>query len=191
MLPYDEKQLLKELSEGSEEAFKRLFETYRDRLCHYVFRLVKSGPIAEELIMDVFLKIWTGRELVCRIENINAFLFRVAHNKSIDFFRAASKDIRLKELLLEEMQASPETLADNRLKNRELEEKLREAISLLPPQRRKVYSLSREQELSHDQIAESLHISRNTVNNHIVDAQRFIRNYLLKHLDFTSMIFFF
>ena len=182
-------ELLQLLAEGNEKAFKTLFDTYRNRLFYYISSFIKSEQVAEELVMDVFMKIWTGRELAAQINNFDAFLFRIAHNKSIDFLRSAAKDSRLKELLWEEIQVASGEQADTSLLIKEYEEKSREAISLLSPQRKKVYNLSREQDLAHDQIAEQLSISKATVNNHIVEARRFIRSYLSKNLDLTMIVF--
>ncbi|WP_349316620.1 RNA polymerase sigma-70 factor [Chitinophaga sp. MM2321] len=184
MLQLNNEQLnLQAVAAGSEKAFKALFDQYRGRLFYYVSRFIKSEQVAEELVLDVFMKIWTGRELILQINNFDAFLFRIAHNKSIDFLRSAARDQRFHELLWEEIQVAATDQPDTMIMAREYEEKVRKAISLLSPQCKKVYSLSREQELTHDQIARQLNISRATVNNHIVLAQRFIRNHLAKEID--------
>lgn len=185
---HNEQELLQLLAEGNEKAFKTLFDTYRNRLFYYISRFIKSEQVAEELVMDVFMKIWMGKELASQINNFDAFLFRIAHNKSVDFLRSAAKDSRLQELLWEEIQVASHERADTSMVAKEYEEKIREAISLLSPQRKKVYSLSREQDLTHDQIAQQLSISKATVNNHIVEAQRFIRNYLSKNFDLGIVI---
>jgi RNA polymerase sigma-70 factor (ECF subfamily) len=185
---YNDKELLKQLSQGCEKAFKTIFDRYRDKLFSYISHFIKSNQVAEELVMDVFMKIWMGRELVTQINNIDAFLFRVAHNKSIDFLRSAAKDARLKELLWNEIQLYSTDNVDASLLSREYESKIREAINLLSPQRKKVYILSREQDYTHDQIAVSLNISKATVNNHIVEAQKFIRTFLVKNLDLAIII---
>lgn len=179
---------LQEVAAGNEKAFKALFDQYRDRLFYYISRFIKSEQVAEELVLDVFMKIWTGRELVSQIHHFDAFLFRVAHNKSIDFLRAAARDPRLQELLYEVTDLADSACADALVMEHEYEAKLRAAISLLPPQCKKVYTLSREEELTHDQIAQQLQISKATVNNHIVLAQRFIRNYLVKEIDLAIVI---
>jgi RNA polymerase sigma-70 factor (ECF subfamily) len=188
---YSDKDLLAQVAVGDEVAFRVLFDRYRDRLFLYVYRFIKSEQVAEELVMDVFMKIWLGKGLVLQIDNFNAFLFRIARNKCIDFFRSAAKDDAFKELLWAELQARPGELADPDLLHREYEEKLREAITLLPPKRRRVYLLSREQDYSHHEIARQLNISRATVNNHIVEAQVFIRKYLAKNLDLTLLFLLF
>ena len=175
--------LLQQIAERNELAFKTLFDEYKDRLYHYIHGMVKSKEVAEEIVMDVFLKLWLGKELVNQIENFDAFLFRVAYNKSIDFLRRAARDPHFRNLLWDEMQLAGGMYADQALITREYEAKLREAIGLLSPQRRLVYALSREKGLSHVDIARKLQLSKHTVSNHIVEAQKFIRSYLIRHMD--------
>lgn len=186
-----EKEFLVEVAAGNQESFKRLFDAYYPKLYNYISTIIKVPQVAEEVAMDVFLKIWLGREMITRIENFDSFLFRVAHNKSIDFLRSAARNPKVRDLLWDEIQLSATEQADTYLLRKEFESKHREAIALLSPQRKKVYQLSREENKNHDQIADHLGLSRNTVNNHIVEAQRFVRTYLLKHLDIASYFLFF
>jgi RNA polymerase sigma-70 factor (ECF subfamily) len=185
---YNDALLQSKASQGDEEAFRVLFDRYHARLFQYIFKIIKSKEAAEEITMDVFLKLWLSREMMTEIKNMDAFLFRVAYNKSIDFFRAAAKDQQFTELLWEKIQAPSHSGSDTPIIMREYEAKLREAIDLLPPQRRKVFDLSREEGLSHAQIAEQLGISKNTVANTIVEARQFIKAYLSKNLDLVVLM---
>lgn len=191
-MPYgnsnNDQYLLQQLAAGDEKAFKTLFNTYRNRLFYYISRFIKSEQVAEELVMDVFMKIWMGKDLVTQINNFDAFLFRIAHNKSIDFLRSAATDPHLKEILWEQIHIASADNADDSVLVHEYEERIREAIALLSPQRRKAYSLRREQDFTHDQIAGQLKISKATVNNHIVEAQRFIRGYLSKNMELSVFL---
>ena len=182
--------LLAQIAQRDELAFKTLFDSYRDRLYHYIHGMIKSKEVAEELVMDVFLKLWLGKELVNQIENLDAFLFRVAYNKSIDFLRRAARDPRFRDLLWDEMQLAGGMYADQPMITREYEAKLREAVGLLSPQRRLVYALSRDKGLSHADIALKLQLSKHTVSNHIVEAQKFIRSYLIRHMDVAVVMAF-
>lgn len=187
---HTDKTLLFQIAAGNEAAFKTLFDRYRQRLFYYVSRFIKSDQVAEELVMDTFMKIWTGRDIILQINNFDAFLFRIAHNKSIDFLRSAANDAHLKTSLWEEIQVASGERADTAVLLEEYEEKVRQAIALLSPQRRRIYHLRREQDFTHDQIAAQLGISKATVNNHIVEAQRFIRTYLAKNMELTMFILF-
>jgi RNA polymerase sigma-70 factor (family 1) len=185
--PGTEKELLAQVSTGNEGSFKVLFNTYNDRLFQYIFSIIKSKQVAEEIVMDVFLKIWLGKDLIAQIENFDSFLFRIAHNKAIDFLRAVARDPLFKDLLWYQIQISANETADAVVLRKEFECKLREAIALLSVQKRKVYQLSREENMNHEQIARQLGLSKNTVNNHIVEAQRFIRSYFAKNFDFARV----
>ena len=167
---------------------KQLFDQYRDRLFFYIARFTKSELVAEELVMDVFMKIWSGRELLAQVDNFDAFLFRIARNKSIDFLRSAAGNTRFQELLQDQIDLVSADHADTALLTREYEEKVREAVHLLSPQRRKVYMLRREQYLSQAEIATQLNLSRHTVNNHIVEAQRLVHNHVAKSMDLAVLL---
>jgi RNA polymerase sigma-70 factor (family 1) len=179
----NENALLSAVASGDEAAFKTLFDQYHSRLFQYILSLTKSKEIAEELVMDVFMKLWVGRDMVSQIENMDGFLFRIAHNKSIDFLRAAARDRKMSDFVWDNIQMPDHANPDRLLMHKQYEEKLREAIELMPPKRKEVYKLSREGGLSHAQIADQMQISENTVTNHIMQAQAFIRSYLLKNLD--------
>lgn len=185
----DEQTLLEQIAIGDEAAFKLLFDGYRPKLMRYITRFTKCKEVAEELVLDVFMKIWTGRNLMSQVENFSAFLFKVARNKSIDFLRSASKDPKLKELLWHEMQCCSDEECDGRLLLNEFESKVREVIFLLSPQRQKVFNLSRDEGLTHDQIARMLNISKSTVNIHLVESRKFIRLHLSRTIDISCFIF--
>lgn len=186
MRPTDTKydhDLLRRVAAGDEQAFRQLFDTFHDRLFLFIREFIHSGQVAEELVLDVFMKIWLGRDLLPQVQDFRAFLYRIARNKALDFFRAAARNSRLREHLAKELRLANEAGADSALMVKEYEALVREAISLLSPQRKQAYLLSREQHLSHDEIASRMQISRATVNSHIVEAQRFIREHLARHLD--------
>lgn len=179
----NDRELLRLISEGDESAFRSFFHAWQGRLFHYIRTIIKSPQVAEEVVMDVLTKCWLGRELLPRVDNLDAFMFRIAYRRAIDFLRAAARNPQLVDLLWEEIQLADAAAADNLLISKEYAEKLREAIGLLSPQRRKVYELSRESGLSHKEIAEKLNLSRHTISNHITEAQRFIQHYLADHLN--------
>jgi RNA polymerase sigma-70 factor (family 1) len=185
---HNEKFLLRQVAERNEDAFKSLFDAHRDRLYTYIFRIIRSKEVAEELVMDVFLKIWLAEDVVTQIEDFSAFLFRIAYNKSIDFLRSAARDPVFRDLLWNEIQMAGDSRADSSIMLREYENKLREAVSLLSPQRKEVYALSRDKGFTHSEIARKMRLSRSTVSNHIVESQRFIRSYLVKHMDVAMVI---
>jgi RNA polymerase sigma-70 factor (ECF subfamily) len=185
-----DKRLLQLIAAGDEQAFKTLFEKYRAKLYAYLKSITKSPEVSEEIVMDVFLKIWIGRKTAVEIAQFDSFLFRIAHNKAIDFLRALQRDQTLCKLVWEEIQVAGSQTADAPLKEKESHAILQQAISRLSPKRRLVYELSRENALSHDQIAAYLNLSKSTVNNHLVESLRFIRHYLNGHLEVCVLLVF-
>src|SRR5579859_5286981 len=91
--------LLYEIASGNETAFRVLFNARYEKLFNYLLRITKSREIAEEIATDVFLKLWMGRELMNEISNLDAFLYKVAYNKALDFFRVAARNNRLQRLI--------------------------------------------------------------------------------------------
>lgn len=174
---------MRELTRGNEAALKQFFQTYRERLFYFITHIVKSDTVAEELVMDICMKIWNRRDYLSEVDNLDAFLFRIARNVSIDFLRSAANDRRLQRLLSERIEVASGDRADHPLLMREYEARVREAVLGLSPQRRKIFTMSRDEALSHDQIASQLGLSVSTVNNHITEAQKQVRNYVAKTMD--------
>lgn len=177
-VPYDDTLLLQQIAQGDQAAFNRLFERHRAKLYDYLFDITKSREIAEELLMDVFLKIWYGRELAPQIQNVDAFLGRIAHNKAINFLTTTARRKHLQQLVAYGMAASVENAAEQILEEKEYQQFLQEALTQLSPQRRLVFTLSREKGLTHDEIARELQLSRQTVKNHMTEALKSIREFL-------------
>jgi RNA polymerase sigma-70 factor (ECF subfamily) len=171
-------KLLAAIAEGDEAAFKVLFEMYREKLFRYMLKITKSTKIAEEIVLDVFLKLWMGRELLKEIKDLDAFLYRVAYNKAIDFFRMAARERKLKKVIHEKMENSSEKEADHRILDNEYQLIVEKAIAQLSPQRRLIFNLSRIEGLSHEEIAQQLQLSKNTVRNTIAETLKSIRHYL-------------
>jgi len=171
-------ELLLLLQNGDEAAFAVLFERYRSRLYYYLLRHTKSAEISEEIVTDIFMKLWTGRKLVGQIGDLAAFLHKVGYYKAMDFLRTTARHASLQQRYIERMDTSGEKMPDELVIDAEARSLLLEAINRLPPQRKLIYRLSREEGLTHEEIAEALHLSRSTVNNAIVSANRSVSTFL-------------
>ncbi|MBN9380197.1 MAG: RNA polymerase sigma-70 factor [Chitinophagaceae bacterium] len=164
----------------SDDAFKRLFDSYKNRLYGYVLAIAHSPYAAEEITQEIFIKLWLCRDILHQVDNLDAYIFTIARHKTLNHLRKAAYD----ERLLRELQ-SLATTENNNVEERtltgEYERLISDALMLLSPQRRLVYQLSRDKGLNYEQIADHLRLSRNTVRNHMVEALRFIRHYLGRH----------
>lgn len=189
---YNDQELLLQIAEGDQKAFDALFEKYRDSLFYYLAKIIKSKETAEEIVLDVFLKIWTGRSAVIEIDHFEAFLFRVARNKAIDFLRQVKKSRLQQTALWEKIQEKTviET-ADQQMLLAEINDSVQRAVAQLSPQRKQVFQLSREQGLTYEQIGRRLHLSTHTVRNHLSASLQFIRAHLNGVLSYMLLVFYF
>lgn len=170
--------LLQGIARGEQQAFSELFSRHRAKLYDYLYAVTKSREIAEELLLDVFMKLWLGRELAPQIQHLDAFMQKVAHNKAINFLNTAARRKHLQKLVAYEMAGSVDNTAESTIAEKEYQELLQEALLQLSPQRRMVFTMSREQGLSHEEIARELQLSRQTVKNYMTDAIKTIRDFL-------------
>jgi RNA polymerase sigma-70 factor (family 1) len=176
----DEKELFAQMAKGDVLAFTSIFNHYNQVIYPVILRIIKSEEAAEEIVQDVFLKLWQNRTTFSEIENHNAFLFRMASNKTLDVLKKLSRE---KGMLMRFQQKENQQKQDNTsqlLDFKESERLVNRAIDQLPSQRQIIYKLSRNTGLSHKEIAERLNISHNTVRNQLIEALKFIRSFLTK-----------
>jgi RNA polymerase sigma-70 factor (ECF subfamily) len=164
----------------TENSFKCLFDNYKNRVYGYVLAISHSPYIAEEITQEIFIKLWLCRDILDQVENLEAYIFSIARNKTLNHLRKAAHNIKLLHELEGRMVTANNNIDEKTLSS-EYDKLVQEALISLSPQRRLVYQLSRQQGLNHEEIATHLQISRNTVKNHMVEALRFIRIYLGKH----------
>lgn len=184
----------KRLSSGDQIAFRCFFDQYQPKLFGYILRIVKSKEIAEELVTDIFVKIWSAKEIMSDVENADAFLYRMAVNKALDFMRIASREKKTR-MLLYDYQDRQLYEPEMRLETKELEQHISQCLQMLSSQQQLIVKLSREEGLTHDQIAKHLNLSRNTVKNHMVSAlknlKRFLKERQLFFLLMVDLLIFF
>jgi len=174
ILPEREKRLLREAGKGNEASFTQLFYAYKDKLYGFVLRMNANPQAAEDIVQDVFLKIWERRESLAEIENFNAFIFRVSRNHTLNHMRHMARETLVRMESSKRHDAAP-PLPDETLMYNNLRQTLSAIVATLPRQQKAVYQLSREARLRQDEIATRLDISLPTVKNHLSQALRTIR----------------
>ncbi len=182
-----ENELLQGLVEGDSLAFRQIYEDYQGRIFLFAYRLTKSKAAAEEIVQEVFVKLWERREKLNVEKNFSAYILTITKNLVLDGLRRAALDKKAQRQIYAHMQALRSSPAEQMVQ-KELERLHRQAINSLSPQRRRVYLLSREEELSYEQIAARLGISRNTVRNIMSEALQGIREYISRHPDLSCLI---
>lgn len=176
---YTEKELLIMLSKGNEQAFTTLFYNYKNKLYSFLLHFTGSSSIAEDVLQEIFLKVWKNRQMFSEIENFSAYLYKMAQNDAINGLKRQSRS----HFILAKIDGSKSITQSNEdiLAAKEVTELMQQAVNRLPAQQRRVYELSRNAGLTYDQIAEQLHISASTVRNHMVQALKTIREFLLRY----------
>ena len=144
-------------------------------------KLTKSEHIAQDIIQDVFLKLWEQRKFIGNIGNMEAWLYRLTENKVIDFLRKAAVDSRLRKIIWNNIQESKDD-AEEYVVVREYNEIIQRAINELPPQRKLIYQLNRDGGLHYQEIASELQLSRHTVKNQLFTAVQSIRKYISRNV---------
>jgi len=183
---HKEKELLALAAQADEGAFTMLFHRYKNKLYGYLFRLTESETLSEDIVQDVFMKLWNDHESLHSIDNFGSYLFRMSKNHVINHFkRMAHETMIMAEMYEQGSFAHNETQDIIALKD--VEKLLNEILDKLPAQQKVVYHLSRDEGRTHDEIANLLKISPNTVKNHIVQAMSTIRTQLRRHAD--NMLF--
>lgn len=172
--------LLIKLKNGDATAFEGIYNQYRSRIYSYALKLCKSTVIAEEIVQEVFIKIWQKREQLNPELHFGAYLKKITLNHVLNHLKKVAREKSLQDELFNYLSLIRNS-AEDRLLEKELLKTYEEAIAQLPPQKKIIYQLSRNEELSHDEIAKKLNISKNTVKNHMVEATKFIRNYVSKN----------
>ncbi|MBC9929249.1 RNA polymerase sigma-70 factor [Chitinophaga qingshengii] len=187
---YPDSELLLQIAGADQQAFNELFERYRDRLFAYLFSVTKDREASEELVLDTFLKIWQNRATLPELDHFEAFLFHIARNKSLDFFRQLQRNRERQTALWNIMYERQTGLsADQALLKEEVLKAIRMLVAEMPPQRRMVFRLSREQGLTYEQIAQRMNISPHTVRNHLAVSLRQIRAGLNSKYHLIALIF--
>ena len=169
-LSHTESHLLERTAAGDTDAFAALFHTHRDTLYSFILRLSGSAEQAEDVVQDVFLKIWTTRTDLPGINNFSAYLFRMSHNHCLNLLKRKAKEAKIISIV-----PYLASTADDQVLFRETERQVQHAIWELPTQQRLVFTMSREQGLSQQEISEQLHITVPTVKSHMTQALRFLR----------------
>ena len=170
------------MANGDELAFTRLFDNYRDKIYSIAFKITRSTTVAEEIVQDVFLKIWLRRDRLIEIENFNAYLFVVTRNHVYKALKHIAKNYELTAFTEKDQLAGDNDSADL-VMEKEYSSLLRKAIDHLPNQQKKVYQYIKEKGLKREEAAGLLHLSPETVKYHLAEAMKNIRNFCMLRLD--------
>jgi len=176
----NEKELLLRVARGDDQAFTRLFEEYSDITYGFAIAYTKTAESAEEVVQEIYLKLWLQREKLQEIHSFKDHLFILTRNHIIDFLRRRLREKKYQQQLIRYFNEA--TLSPHEeLIFKESREIIARAVATLPPQQQVIYSLRRNDGLPLDEIARKMNISRLTVRNHLNKALGTIRSHLQAH----------
>ena len=161
----DEHILLRKLREGDTEALDILYLRYAAKVRDFAFRLLGDSVEAEDITHDIFLKVWEQRKTVGNVVSFRGYLFRMTRNAIFNAFKHRQVESKYQARAAEDG-------------TNDLMEMIDLAVSNMPEQRRKVFCMSRYEDMSYNDIAEALHISPKTVQYHISGALAELRKLL-------------
>jgi RNA polymerase sigma-70 factor (ECF subfamily) len=171
-------ELVRRIRGGDERALAIVFRAHFEGMSAFVHRYVQSPDVAEELVQDIFFKLWSKREHLSEIESFRTYLFRAARNQALNYLRRQ----KLERRWLEEQGTSEEPTAsggtDDEATEQEIAAAVRAAIDRLPPRCREVFLLSRDGGLTYSEIATTLEISVKTVETQMGRALKALRGAL-------------
>lgn len=187
-----EKSLMLACAAGDRHSYNLLYRRHIQEVLRYVYLFTKSWDESEELVQELFIKIWEKRESLSYVDSFRAYTYRMAKNKVIDRVRHQKVRGRFEEELEE---CVGDQQSDFDLIYNQYYDLAQRAIALLPEKRRVIFDLKTEKDLSLDEIAERLSISKSVVKKQWYAGSQFVREYLKKHGDIVAdlclLIYFF
>jgi len=173
--------LLASLKKGNRAAFEAIFDLYENRLYYFVFSITKSEYATEEILQEVFIKIWTKKETIDPKRSFESFIFTIAKNLTYNYLRNIANQQSLKEEYWKNISSLNEETKDSILLA-EYEDIVHDILQQIPTQKRSIYILSKQQGKSNKEIADLLGITQKTVKNHLWKTLQIIRAQLEPHI---------
>lgn len=182
--------LVQLINKGDRNAFCELYIRYKEKLWSYCYSFLKSKPDTDDIIQDIFTYIWEFKHLINTELSFSSFLYTITKNRILNHIRATNIKTQVHHYLSQQ-EVKLGKQADAELEFKDFQQILLHAIELLPPKRRKVFNLSRNENLSRKDIADQLGISVYTVQEHISESLKFIKKYVSKHSEQSIMLILF
>jgi RNA polymerase sigma-70 factor (family 1) len=187
--PHTEQQLVSLLRTGSQYAFEKLFEIYSQKLYRFSISYLKSEADSEEIVQNVFLKIWENRLKLKEDTSFKSYLFTIAFNVIRKEFNKKAKEIKYKAELLEVL-ASENPLLEANSDFEVYVSKLEQLIEQMPDRRKEIFLKRKKEGKSVREIAAFMNISPKTVENQITEAMNYLKNEFRQN-QISGMLFFF
>jgi RNA polymerase sigma-70 factor (ECF subfamily) len=177
---YTDEELVELLKQGKDRAFDELYFRYRDLLVRFVYVRMKSVPVSEEIVQEVFTTIWERRKTLVIQKKFSAYMYTSVRYVTLDYIKSNTltdqfiKEVFDRNTVIE----NSNNTTEEAIYHDELQELVDKAASLLPKKAKEVFILSRIKQYTNKEIAEELNVSHETVKYHITYALKFMRSYL-------------
>lgn len=181
----EDRDLVIRLINNDQEAFCELYAKYKTRLLYFAAKFIKSNEFAEDIYQDAFAVIWQSRCFLDPEKSFSSYLYTVVKNRILNTLRDIENNQKLKSHILDHSIDHSDT-TNQFIEASELQAILDKALAKLTPRQRQVFEMSRDGQLSHKEIAETLGISVFTVQEHISIALKTIKSYLKEYPDYIS-----
>ena len=159
-------------------AFDAIYNKYCHKLHEFVLTYLKQEEDAEEIVQEVFIKIWNSRGKIDIYSSFESFLFTIAYNSTMSLLRKRISETKSREYLKSLQQIDTAEQIINEIQFKELDAKVQSLLKQLTSRQREIYFLSREEGLTHKEIAQKLNISESTVNNHLVVTLKYLKSHI-------------
>ena len=173
---------------GNEKVFETIFRRYYSSLCSYAFTIIHDLNDAEEVVQDVFLKLWEKHQSIKIHASLKSYLYRAVHNSCLNRLKHQKVKQKHDEHWLSQKETVSED-ASKKVREEEIEKAIHDAIEGLPEQCKAVFMLSRFEHLTYAEIADNRSISVKTVENHMIKALRILREKLKDFLPLLMLVF--
>jgi RNA polymerase sigma-70 factor (ECF subfamily) len=184
-----EREVIEQIKEGSKETFRLLFDQFGPKIYAFALSYLKNESDAEELLQDVFLKLWEVRSTLDSSKNLKSFLFKICINLIYDSIRRKN----IEQVYIDYFGRNNPLSGDNTWHEviyNDMYDQLQQLIAAMPEQRRLIFRLSKEEGLSNEEIAVRLNLSRRTVENQLYRAISFLKDKIDKS-SIPAVLFFF
>lgn len=192
-LEIEEYDLLIALRNGDQQALAKLMETYKRMLAKRILYILKSKEDTEEVLQELFVRVWRNRQKIDPGLPVKAYLFHIGENLVFDSIRKASREKRLVANYKDSQVNDSYNPVEEYLYRKENRALIEQIMAKVPEQSRKVFTLCKLEGRSYQEVSELLSISQATVNSHITKANQLLRTYLKDHphitLLFISFVF--
>ena len=184
---FNQEKVLEELARGNKKALEQLFGYYYPRLFSFSRSFLKMEEGVDDILQEVFIKIWENRKNIKTEETFNSYIFTITRNRLLNELRSRLNKEKFRDKIIKRSVAE-EYLSFEQSEFSELKEKIEHIIDELPGRQKEVFRLSRIEGLSYKEIADRLNFSEKTIEYHIHQSISYLKK-KLKDLGLISMLY--